>query len=177
LPYILIAYRVPPFPHEDNYALDVLSTILSDGKSSRLYRSMVYEKRAALSAFADYSNFYRDPFLFVLGASVAPGKSVEDVEGMLYKEMGRIAQEPPSAVEVQKAKNQVEASFVFAQDSNYSKAMYTGMFEMIGGWKLMDTYLDGIRSVTPADVQAVAKKYFIDNNKTVGILLPAKKAQ
>lgn len=177
LPYILIAYHVPTFPHEDNYALDVLSTILSGGRSSRLYRRLVYEKRIAISAFADYNNLYRDPFLFVLGANAAPGKSIEDIEQALYEEMERVIKEPPSPEEVQKAKNQVEAAFIFAQDSNYSKAMYTGMFEMIGGWKLMDMYLEGIRKVKAEDVQAVAKKYFSTTNKTVGVLLPKKSAQ
>ncbi|MEW5745458.1 MAG: pitrilysin family protein [Nitrospirota bacterium] len=174
LPYILIGYHVPPFPHEDNYALDVLSTVLSGGKSSRLYRSLVYEKRMAISAFADYSSFYRDPFLFILGANAAPGQDIEEIEKALYQEMNGIIKEPPSEREIQKAKNQIEASFVFAQDSNYSKAMNTGMFEMLGGWRLMDTYLEGIRKVTAAEVQAVARKYFGAANKTVGILLPAK---
>lgn len=177
LPYILIAYHVPPFPHEDNYALDVLSAILSGGKSARLYRSMVYEKRIAISAFADYSSFYKDPFLFVLGANAAPGQEIETVEKALYEEMAGLITAPPTAAEVQKAKNQIEASFVFAQDSNYTKAMNTGMFEMLGGWRLMDTYLEGVRKVTPADVQAVARKYFADANKTVGVLLPAKSAK
>jgi zinc protease len=174
LPYILIAYHVPPFPHEDNYALDVLSAILSGGKSSRLYRSIIYEKRAAISAFADYSSFHRDPFLFVFGANAAPGRDIGEIEKMLYEEMQMMMKEPPSEREVLKAKNQIEAAFIFAQDSNYSKAQYTGMFEMLGGWKLMDTYLEGVRRVKPEEVQAVAKKYFSDNNKTVGILLPLK---
>ncbi|MCC6347802.1 MAG: insulinase family protein [Nitrospirales bacterium] len=175
LPYILIAYHVPPFPHKDNYALDVLSSILSGGKSSRLYRDLVYEKRMAISAFTDYSSFYRDPFLFVLGATAAPGKEIETVEKELYAEIRGIAGEPPSDREVQKAKNNIEASFIFAQDSNYMKAQYAGMFEMMGGWRLMDAYLEGIKKVTPAEVQAVAKRYFSDDNKTVGILLPLEK--
>ncbi|MFO0752981.1 MAG: pitrilysin family protein [Thermodesulfovibrionales bacterium] len=175
LPYILIAYHVPSFPHEDNYALDVLSSVLSGGKSSRLYRDLVYEKRLALSAFTDYSSFYRDPFFFVLGATAAPGKEIETVEKELYAEIRRIADEPPTGREVQKAKNDIEASFIFAQDSNYTKAQYAGIFEMMGGWRLMDTYLEGIKKVTPAEVQAVAKRYFSDDNKTVGILLPLNK--
>lgn len=177
LPYLLIAYHVPPFPHADTYALDVLSTVLSGGKSSRLYRSIVYEKRIAISAFADYSSFYKDSFLFVLGANAAPGQEIETVEKALYEELNRLIAAPPSATEVRKAKNQIEASFIFGQDSNYTKAMNTGMFEMLGGWRLIDTYLEGIRNVTPADVQAVARKYFAAANKTVGILLPAKPAK
>ncbi len=174
LPYVLIAYHVPNFPHNDNFALDVLSAILSDGRSSRLYKGLVYEKRLALNASAEYNNLYKDPFLFTLGATAAPGKNIETVEKALYDEVDRIKKDLPSEREVQKAKNQIEASFIFAQDSNYSRALYTGMFEMMGGWRLMDTYLEGIRKVKPEDVQAAALKYLNDDNKTVGILVPIK---
>jgi zinc protease len=174
LPYILIAYHTPSFPGEDSFALEVLSNILAEGKSSRLYRNLVYEKRIAINAFADYSGLNRDPFLFTLGATAAAGKDISEVEKLLYDEIDRIKKDPPSEREVQKAKNQIEASFVFAQDSNYSKAHYTGLFEVMGGWKLMDTYINGIRNVKSSDVQAVAKKYFNVNDKTVGILLPEK---
>lgn len=175
LPYILMAYHVPSFPHEDSFALDVLSTILSGGKSSRLYKGIVYEKRLALNAFADYSGFHKDPFLFVFGGTAAPGKNIEDLEKAIYDEIENVKKELISEKEIQKAKNQIEASFVFAQDSTYSRAFYTGMFEMLGSWRLMDTYLEGIRKVGPEDIQAVAKKYLMDDNKTVGILVPVKK--
>ncbi len=177
LPYITMLYHVPNFPHEDNFALDVLSTILSDGRSSRLYKNIVYEKRLALNASAEYSGFYRNPFLFTFSATAAPGKPIEDVEKAIYEEIDRIKKEPPSETEVQKAKNQIEASFIFAQDSNYSKALYAGMFEMMGDWRLMDKYLEGIRKVKPADVQAMAEKYLTCDNKTVGVLIPIKNSK
>ncbi len=177
LPFILIAYHVPSFPNEDSFALDVLSTILSGGKSSRLYLDLVYEKRMALSAFADYSGFYKDPFLFTLGANAPPGKDISELEKLLYDQIDNIKKAPPSEREMQKAKNQIEASFIFAQDSNYSKAHYTGLFEIQGGWRLMDAYLQGIRKVKSSDVQAVAKKYFVTDNKTVGILLPGRRSE
>lgn len=177
LPYILMAYHVPSFPHEDSFALDVLSTILSGGKSSRLYKNIVYEKRLALNTFADYSGFYKDPFLFVFGGTAAPKKNIEDVEKAIYDEIEKVKKEMPSEREIQKAKNQIEAAFVFAQDSTYSRAFYTGMFEMLGNWRLMDKYLEGVRKVKPEDVQAAAKKYLIDDNKTVGILVPVNKSK
>jgi len=174
LPYILMAYHVPSFPHEDSFALDVLSTILSAGKSSRLYKGIVHEKGLALNVFADYSGFHRDPFLFVFGGTAAPKKNIEDIEKAIYYEIEKVKKEMPSEREIQKAKNQIEASFVFAQDSTYSRAFYVGMFEMLGNWRLMEKYLEGIRKVKPEDVQAAAKKYLVDDNKTVGILVPTK---
>ncbi|MDI6729550.1 MAG: pitrilysin family protein, partial [Thermodesulfovibrionales bacterium] len=177
LPYILIAYHVPSFPHEDSFALDVLSTILSAGKSSRLYKSIVYEKRLALNAFAEYSGFYKDPFLFIFGGTAAPKKDIENVEKAIYDEIEKVKKEMPTEREIQKAKNQIEASFVFAQDSTYSRAFYAGMFEMLGNWRLMEKYLEEIRKVKPEDVQAVAKKYLTDDNRTVGILVPVNKSK
>lgn len=173
-PYTVIGYHTPSFPHEDSLALDVLSSILSGGKSSRIYRSLIYEKKIALNAGADYSGMYLDPFLFFLWGTPAPGNSIADLEKALFEEVEAVKNSPPSEREVQKAKNQIEASFVFGQDSLYMQAMKIGMFEVLGGWKLMDTYLNGIRKVSPEDVQRVAKKYLTEDNRTVGILIPTK---
>jgi zinc protease len=176
LPFLMFSYHTPNFPHDDSYALDVLSLILSGGKSTRLYQSLVYEKKIALSASADYSGFNRYPYLFFFFASAAPGKEPADLERALAEEIERIKQEQPSEREVQKAKHQIEASFVMGQDSVYLQAMKYGIFEMLGDWRLIDRYLEGIRKVTAADVGNVAKRYLREENRTVGILIPTKKA-
>jgi zinc protease len=177
LPYILSAYHVPSFPHEDSYALDVLNVILSGGKSSRLYRSLVYEKKVALNASADYSGFNKDPYLFFFYATAFPGKDIKEVEESLYSEIEKLQKEPPSGREVLKAKNQIESSFIVEQDSIYAQAMKYGMFEMLGDWRLMDRYLEGIRKVMPEDVMKAARKYLNEDNRTVGILVPAKEVK
>ena len=177
LPYILIAYHTPSFPDEDSYALDVLSQILSGGKSSRLYQSLVYEKKISISASADYSGINKDPYLFFFSATASPDKDIKEVEDSLYSEIDKIKTEPPSEREIQKAKNQIESSFIMEQDSIYMQAMKYGMFEMLGGWRLIDRYLDGIRKVTPEDVVMVAKRYLKEDNRTVGILIPTKEAK
>jgi zinc protease len=175
LPAILAAYKVPNIGDDDSYALEVLSSILSDGKTSRLYNSLVYEKQLALSAWTSYEGLYRDPFLFFAGATAARGREIGEVENALLAEIEKIKKEPPSEHEVQKAKNQIEAYFVMEQDSNYMRARTLGTFEMVGGWRLMDRYLDGIRKVSPADVSRVAAKYLVKERKTTGILIPEKK--
>jgi zinc protease len=177
LPYILVAYHTPAFPHEDSYALDVLSVILSGGKSSRLYKSLVYENKIALDVDADYDGLNNDPYLFFLDATVSPGKTIDEVEQALCIEIAKIKKEPPTELEIQKAKNQVEVSFVIEQDSIYLEAMKYGMFEILGDWRLVERYLDGIRKVTPEDVTIVAKKYFGEDNRTVGILIPTQEAK
>ena len=172
LPYILLVYKVPDIKDQDGYALDVLAGVLSGGKSSRLYNSLVYEKQIALSAWASYEGLYRAPFLFYAAATASRGKKIEDVEKALLDELENIKKDPPSEREVQKAKNQIEGSFIMEQDSIYMQARTIGSFEMIGGWRLVDKYLEGIRKVTPGDVQRVAAKYLVADRKTTGILIP-----
>ena len=175
LPYIMTAYKVPNLSHEDGFALDVLGSILSDGKSSRLYHALVYDQQIALSVWAGYEGLYKDPFVFLAGATAAQGKKIEDVERALLEEIEKIKKSPPTGQEVQRAKNQVEASFVMQQDSIYMQARTIGTFEMTVGWKFVDTYLEGIRRVTAEDVSRVARKYLVDELKTTGILIPAPK--
>jgi zinc protease len=177
LPFIILAYHTPSFPHEDSYALDILNVILSGGKSSRLYQSIVYEKKIALDVSADYSSFNRDPYIFYFYATVSPGKEIKEVENALFEEIAKIQKEAPSGHEVQKAKNQIEASFIMGQDSIYLQAMKYGIFEMLGDWRLIDTYLEGIRKVTPQAVMEVAGKYLKADNLTEGILIPIEKVK
>ncbi|VAX33322.1 hypothetical protein MNBD_NITROSPIRAE03-148, partial [hydrothermal vent metagenome] len=152
-------------------ALDVLSSILS-GKSGRLYKNLVRDKKVALNAYASYDGLYMDPFLFFFGGTAPPGKDIGALEKAFYEEIDELKNTLPSEREIQKAKNQVEASFIMGQDSISFQARVLGMFEMLGDWKLKDRYLEAIRGVTPKDVQRVSRKYFTEDNRTVGILIP-----
>jgi len=174
LPYILTAYKTPNVFDQDSYALDVLASILSDGKSSRIYKALVDEKQIALSAGAWYSNIQKHSFLFFLDGTALPGRTIEEVEGALYDEIDRIKDKPPAEREVQKVKNQIEADFIMQQDSIFTRAMLLGRFEMVGSWRLIDSYLEGIRGVRPEDVQRAAIKYLNEDKRTVGILIPLK---
>jgi len=175
LPAIYAGYKVPTITSPDAHALNVLQGILSSGKSSRLYKSLVYDKQIALYAGGDYDDLSADPNLFYVYAGVMPGKAVDDVEKAIYAEIERFKSEPVMDEELQKAKNQAEASFIMAQDSVFYQAMQLGQFETVAEWRLLGKYLDGIRAVTKDDVQRVAKQYFTDENRTVGILVPVKK--
>jgi zinc protease len=116
-----------------------------------------------------------DPNLFYVFAGVMPGKTTDEVENAIYAEIERFKNEPVSDEELLKAKNQAEASFIMAQDSVFYQAMQLGQFETVAEWRLLGRYLDGVRAVTKDDVQRVAKQYFTDENRTVGILVPVKK--
>lgn len=177
LPYILVAYHAPNFPHKDSYALEVLSAILSSGKSSRLYKNLIYEKKLALNIFASYSGFYKDPFLFFLAGTPAISVSTETLEKSILEEIQSLKDTLVSDAELNKAKNQIESAFIFAQDSAHMKGLYTGIFEILGDWRMRDRYLDGIRSVSAQDIRNVVKKYLDDDKKTVGILIPKRLEQ
>jgi zinc protease len=146
--------------------------ILSEGRSSRLYRRLVYERQIALNAGGDYSYFSTDPNLFWFFATALPGQTPEALERALMQEVERLKTEPVSATELERAKNQIEASFVFRQDSVYSRASLLARFELIGGWQLRDQFVPAIRAVTAADLQRLARAHFPDERRNVGVLLP-----
>jgi zinc protease len=174
IPAVFVGYKVPTLKHPDSYALNVLQGILATGKSSRLYRSLVYAKQIALYAEGDYDDVSADPNLFTLYAGVMPGKTTEEVEKALYAEIEKLKTELVSDEELQKAKNQAEASFIMNQDSVYYQALLLGQFESVANWSLLGKYVEMTRAVTKQDVMLVAKEYFTEDNRTVGILVPVK---
>ncbi len=175
LPAVYAGYKVPTIKDPDAYALNVLQGVLSSGKSSRLYKSLVYDKQIALYAGGDYDDVSIDPNLFYVYAGVMPGKSIDEVEKALYGEIERLKSEPVADEELQKAKNQIEASFIMGQDSVFYQAMLLGQFETVAEWRLLERYVAGVRAVKKEDIQRVTKEYFIEENRTVGILVPVKK--
>ena len=172
LPLVFAVYHVPTVAHPDAFALEVLAYILGGGASARLHQHIVYEKRLATFATADYSGMHRDPHLFGLNAGPMPGKSAEEVEQALYAEVDRLIRDPIGDRELQKAKNQIEAEFVFTQDSVRRMATLLGSLESVASWKLLIGYLEGIRKVSADDVKRVARQYLTPENRTVGILVP-----
>lgn len=172
LPFVAIQYVVPNLHHPDAPALEMLESVLSNGKSSRLYQRLVREKRVALDAGASYSRTAVDDKTFTLSAQPQPGVSADDLEKALLAEIEALQNEPPSADELARAKAQVEAAFVFAQDSMFYRALLLGTYELAGGWRQIDEFLPQIAKVTPEDVQRVAREYLTPINRTVGVLVP-----
>ena len=173
LPAVMVGYRAPNFSSDDAYALTLLESILSHGKSSRLYRSLVYEQKLAQAVGAEYSLLQTDPELLYCFAVAAPGQTTEQVERAIYAEIQKLQQEPPSDLELQRAKNQVEAEYVFGQDSNFRQAMLFGQAETTGaGWRQVEQFVKKLHDVKADDVKRVAQKYLIEDGRTVGILIP-----
>jgi zinc protease len=172
LPYLVTAFHVPSFPHPDAFALEVMSQILAGGKSSRLYHKLVYQERIALEVGADYAFSSKDPFLFFLYVQGMPDQDPQKLEERLLRELEDWEKSPPTEEEMERAKNQIEASFVFSQDSVFFQAHLLGKFQTLGSWKDLEAFLPGIRSVTVSDLLRVYRTYFKGKNKTVGVLIP-----
>ena len=172
LPIVYLGWHVPNQRSDDAPALEVLSTILSGGRASRLYRDLVYQRQLALEAGGDYSYFSIDPNLFWFWATPMPGQTPETLEAELSRHMERLKAEPVTEEELARAKNQIESAFVFQEDSVHRRAALLARFELIGGYALKDSFITRIRAVTVADLTRVAGVWFAPERKSVGVLLP-----
>lgn len=170
-PTLLLAYHAPNFQSQDAFSLEVLSAVLLEGKSSRLYRVLEYEKGLGFVS-GGYERMSKDPELFTFSLAMRPGKDVTEGEKVLLSEIERIKNEAVPDKELEKAKNQLEAQFIMGRDSAFFQGYLLGRYETIGSWREIDRYLPGIRNVTAGDLQRVARTYLARENRTVGILYP-----
>ena len=172
LPIVYMAWHVPNHRSDDSVPLEVLSTILAGGRASRLYRDLVYQRQLALEAGGDNSYFSIDPNLFWFWATPMPGQTPEKLETELSAHMERLKTEPVTDEELTRAKNQIEAAFVYQEDSIHQRASLLARFELIGGYAMKDSFLAKVRAVTAADLTRVARTWFDPDKKSVGVLLP-----
>jgi zinc protease len=176
LPVVYVGYPVPNYRSGDAYALEVLSTLLSTGRASRLYQRLVYGSRLAIDAGGDYSLLTVEADAFTFYVTVRPEKAVEEAERALAVEIERLRAESVSDEELARAKNQIEAGYLFGQDSLHARASTLARYERVAGWRLRDEYLERVRAVTAEDLQAVARRYFVDERKTTAVLVPVPPA-
>jgi zinc protease len=172
LPYLSMAYHVPNLSDPDAYVLEVISALLSGGKSSRFYEKLVREKKVALSAGADNSLLSKDPGVFSVSAEPLSGTETGELEKALEEEIERLKKEPVGPEELERAKNQLESAFVYGQDSVFYQAMLLGENEIVMDWRKIDEFIPAIRKVTSPDIARVAAQYLIPDNRTVGVLIP-----
>ena len=177
LPYMLMGYKVPVVntatEEWEPYALEMLAGILSGSGSARFPRELVREKQIAAGVTAGYDLFARQEDLFVIDATPAEGHSIEELRSAIEEQIARIKAEVVSEEELARIKAQVVAHKVYEQDSVFYQAMQMGLLETVGlGWQKLDEYPDRIRAVTAEQVQAVARKYLVNDSLTVAILEP-----
>jgi len=177
LPYVVLGYKVPTVKTArtewEPYALAVLAAALDGDDSARLSRYLVRGDEVAAQAGADYGPYDRLTSLFTLDGTPAKGRTLDAVEAALRAQVRRLREEPLSAEELNKIKTQVVASDVYQRDSVFYQAMRIGVLETVGvGWRAGEEYVSRIRAVSPAQVQAVARKYLVDDGLTVAVLDP-----
>lgn len=177
LPYVALAWHVPalrdPAADRDAYALQVLAAILDGYDGARLNRTLVRDKRLAVSAGAGYDGSSRGPALFYLDGAPAPGHDSSALQSALRAEVQRIANEGVSDTELNRVKTQAVANRVYKRDSLMGQAMEIGYLEAAGlSWRDEDRLLEGLRSVTADEVRSVALRYFGDETLVVARLIP-----
>ncbi len=177
---MLIGYHAPAVADTDSYVLHVAEMILSTGKTSRLYQRLVEKDQSVTVVKASY-NDHIDPSLFYIQAELKPGFEITRVEQAVYEEIERLKSAGVTGAELEKAKRQIEADIVLSNEEYLQQAILLGQFETIAladhippdsrGYKYLDTMLDRIRAVSAEDVARVARKYFAQDNRTVGFLI------
>ncbi|MCC6587285.1 MAG: insulinase family protein [Bryobacterales bacterium] len=160
--------------HPDYAIYDALSSLLSDGRSSRLYDTLVNKKKVCVQV-AGFTGFpgIKYPGLFAFYGLPAPGKTNQDVEKEIQVEIDRLKTELVKPEELEGVKNRAKAGITTLMASNTSMASAMAQYQVLtGDWRNLFRYLDKISAVTPQDIQRVAKDIFVDKNKTVAYLEP-----
>lgn len=169
-PYLMIAYHTPESKNEDYYALNILSSVLSSGQSSRLYSELVDKQQLATQVQTDFGDSF-DPNLFNFYAVANKNVNDTDLENAIYAEIEKIKMNGITETELQKIKNQKLMEFYSQVETINGKSNNIGTYEVFfGDYKKMFDAPTNYNKITVADVQNVAKKYFVKSNRTVGIL-------
>ena len=173
LAQVQIGYKTAPGLSPDQPALQVLSSILQGGDSSRLYQSLNKEKELVVGVGGYVDERIGTGGLYV-GATVRPGKKTEEVEAAIYAEIKRLSEQPIAEWELKKAKNATRFGYLQGIRSAQSRATALGSYTVkFGDPTLINTRLDRIDAVTREDVQRVARKYLKPEQRTVLITTPA----
>jgi zinc protease len=176
-PSILMAYRAPVLRDVENdwepYALEMLAGVLDGHDAARLNSALVRNEKIANAVGAGYDSTQRGPGMFMVSGVPSAGTSVAGLEQALRRELAKIITDGVSNEELKRVKAQVVSAQVFERDSIYFQALQIGSLEIAGyPYKAMDTMIEKLRQVTPEQVQAVAKKYLVDDSLTIAVLDP-----
>ncbi len=167
IPLLYAGWHTPRSGHPDGEALDLASQILSGGRSSRLYRSLVYTEESALYAYGGYMEF-ADAGMFYSIAGARPGVPIEKVESLFMAEIERVATEGVTPEEVARAKRQMEVGLVTGSSTNHAIANRIGReIVTFGRVRPLRERIEAIRSVTADDIQRVVRKYLRPESRTV----------
>jgi zinc protease len=172
LPRIDMAYKIPPSSSPDIDPLSVLGTILSAGRSSRFYESVVRQKQLSTGVAAG-TDGSRGPGLFTISATALPGKTLKDLEDAIDQEVERVKTAPIADWEIQKARTGARRSLVAGLGSSLNRAVELSQDAMFfNDPDRINTRAERIAKVTAADVQRVANQYLVKTNRSVVLTAP-----
>jgi zinc protease len=170
---LIATYHVPEGAHPDFAAIDVITEVLGDNPSGRLYKALVEPKKAA-RAYA-YNQQLQDPGVLVFGAQLRDGQSIEAAREALVKTVEDAARTPFTAEEVNRAKTSLLKQVELILNDSERSAIFLSEWAAIGDWRLLFLHRDRIEAVKPEDVTRVAATYLKTSNRTLGEFIPTAK--
>jgi len=177
-PQLAMAWKVPRLQvgvldDVEPYALELLSAVLDGYDNARLNRVMVKQERVVNDVGVSYDMISRGPELFQINVSLAKGKTVTQAEASIRRALKEIVQKGVLDSELKRIKVRLLSSQIYKRDSIFGQAMEIGGMEMAGfSWRDIDPMLEKMQTITPEQVQAVAKKYLLDESLTIAVLDP-----
>ena len=176
-PMLVLGFHKPTFPTKEDAAASVLSYVLTSGRTSRMYKDLVQDKQIAVSVSAGSGPGTRYPNLMTFSGNPRYPHTVEELETAIMGHIEKVKTEPITERELQKVKNNLEASYIRSMSSNMGLAMTLMRYQLLfGDWKLYLKYKDIITSITAADVMDFAKNHLTLKNRTVAYLIRKAKA-
>lgn len=175
-PQLIIGFHKPPYNHPDDAVFDVIDALLSQGRTSRLYKKLVQEKKIAIGVSTNTGTpGVRFSNLFTISATPRAPHTTLEVEEAIYAELDRLKSEPPTQKEMEKVLTNIDASLIRSLRSNSGLAGQLSYFEAVtGSWRYILRNRDAIAKVTAEDVMRVARHYFVKRNRTVATLVKNK---
>ncbi|BAZ17488.1 peptidase M16 domain-containing protein [Calothrix sp. NIES-4071] len=168
-----VVYPLPNLTHPDVPAIDVMDAVLTGGRSSRLYQALV-ETGLASSVSASPAELV-EPGWYEINVTAAPGQELNNIATVLQKSLVEIQQKPITSDELNRAKTQLQASFILGNQDITSQATQLGYNQIVAGdYKFVEKYLAGVAKVSAADIQACAKTYLDPTKQTVGFFEPTQ---
>jgi len=170
---IFIVYHTPDGGHPDQPALDVLTSVMTEQSSGRLYKALVDNKKAT-QVFGNAMHF-NEPGLIMFGALLNKTDSLDDARNVMQATIDGVVKEPPSKEEVDRAKTRLEKDIDITLRNSERVGLYLSEYLAQGDWRLLFRDRDILRNVTPQDVQRVAAAYLKTSNQTIGEFIPDPK--
>ena len=173
-----MAWKVPrlepgKLDDPDPYALELLTAVLDGYDNARLNRMLVKQEKVVNDIGVGYDMVSRGPELFLISASMAKGKTVAQAQASIRKVLDELKKKGILESELKRIKVRILSDQIYKRDSIFGQAMEIGTTEMAGfSWKDIDYMLEKMQSITPEQVQAVAKKYLVDEGLTIAVLDP-----